>query len=260
MSRLGVDLADRVALITGGGTGIGRATAVLFADLGAEVAVAGRTESALAETVAEIAERTERKALAVPTDVRESDQVQRLVDRVIEHFGQLDVVVNNAGGTYLRPLEAMRLADWENSMALNLNSIFMMTKAAVPHLEKVGGVIVNVSSSAASTGFRFGSAYSAAKSGVEMFTRVSAAELGSRGIRVNCIAPGMVGSEGAQRSWQRGGVDVADEERRIPIGRVGEPIEIARAIAFLASSAASFITGEVLHADGGPRMDGPLEG
>ena len=257
MDGLGIDLSDKVVIVTGGGTGIGRATSVLFARFGADVVVAGRTESALAETVDEILQTTDRKALAAVTDVRVEGQVQALVDRAIEHFGRLDVVVNNAGGTYLRALPKVALSEWENNVALNLNSVFMMTQAALPHLERSRGTIVNVSSSAASSGFRSGSAYSAAKSGVEMFTRVAGAELGSLGIRVNCVAPGMVRSDGAERGWRLGGMDVVAESAKIPVGRVGEPYEIARAIVFLASEASSFVTGEVLHVDGGPRMDGP---
>jgi NAD(P)-dependent dehydrogenase (short-subunit alcohol dehydrogenase family) len=252
-----VDLSGCVAVVTGGGTGIGRAASVLLAECDADVVVAGRTESSLRGTADLILKRTGRKALIVVTDVRVQAQIQDLIDRTLEHFSRLDILVNNAGGTYLRALPAIGILEWENNIALNLNSVFMTTQASLPHLERAHGCIVNLSSSAASSGFRTGSAYSAAKSGVEMFTRVSAAELGSRGIRVNCVAPGMVRSEGAERSWERGRLDVPAEARKIPVGRVGEPEEIAQAIVFLASDAASFITGEVLHVDGGPRMEGP---
>jgi NAD(P)-dependent dehydrogenase (short-subunit alcohol dehydrogenase family) len=252
-----VDLSGRVAVVTGGGTGIGRATSLLLADCGADVVVAGRTGESLNGTAELILARTGRKALAVVADVRVQAQVRDLIDRAVEHYSRLDILVNNAGGTYLRPLPDVGVAEWENNFALNLTSVFMTTQTAMPHLERVHGCVVNLSSSAASGGFRSGSAYSTAKSGVEMLTRVAAAELGSRGIRVNCVAPGMVRSEGAERSWRRGRMDVSAEERAIPVGRVGEPDEIAKAIVFLASDAASFITGEVLHVDGGPRMDGP---
>jgi NAD(P)-dependent dehydrogenase (short-subunit alcohol dehydrogenase family) len=252
-----VDLSGRVAVVTGGGTGIGRATSVLLAQCGADVVVAGRTERSLRGTVDLVLRSTGRKALPVVTDVRVQAQVRDLIDRTVEHFSRLDILVNNAGGTYLRPLPAVRVSEWDNNIALNLNSVFLATQAALAPLTAARGCIVNISSSAGSTGFRTGSAYSTAKSGVEMFTRVSAAELGAMGIRVNCVAPGMVRSEGAERSWQRGKMDVAAEARNIPIGRVGEPEEIASAVVFLASGAASFITGEVLHVDGGPRMDGP---
>ena len=257
MDGFRVDLSGRAAVVTGGGTGIGRATSLLLAECGADVAVAGRTESALHETADLILKRTGRKALVVVTDVRVQAQIQVLIDRAVGHFSRLDILVNNAGGTYLRPLPVLDLPEWENNIALNLNSVFMATRAALSHLEQSRGCIVNISSSAASGGFRTGSAYSAAKSGVEMLTRVSAAELGPRGIRVNCVAPGMVRSDGAERSWRRGKLDVPAEASKIPVGRVGEPREIAQAIVFLASDAASFITGEVLHVDGGPRMDGP---
>jgi NAD(P)-dependent dehydrogenase (short-subunit alcohol dehydrogenase family) len=257
VAGLDVDLTKRTAIVTGGGTGIGRATGLLLAAVGANVVVAGRNESSLEETVELIKANGGGGGCAVVADVRKESDTRALVEKAVNHFGGLDILVNNAGGTYLRPLQDLRLDSWENNIALNLNSVFMLTQAALPHLIASRGTVVNVSSSAASGGFRTGSAYSAAKSGVEMFTRVCAAELGEHGIRVNCVAPGMVGSEGARRSWERGGLDVAAAERIIPLRRVGEPEDIAQAILFLASDVSSFITGEVLHVDGGPRMDGP---
>jgi 3-oxoacyl-[acyl-carrier protein] reductase len=156
----------------------------------------------------------------------------------------------------LRPIDEISVEDWDRILSLNLTSAFAMIRASVQHLERVGGTVVNVSSSSASYGTVGGAAYSAAKSGLEMLTKVAAAELTPRGIRINCVAPGLVRSEGAERSWTRGGLDIAATEARLPLRRVGEPDDIARIITFLASDAAGYLTGEIIHADGGPQMDG----
>lgn len=251
------DLTGKSAIVTGSGTGIGREIALLLARRGADVVLAARNEARLLATADQIAKETGRKALVVPTDVRDDEQVRSLVDSAIGCWGRLDMLVNNAGGTYLKPLIELDIAEWERIISLNLTSVFSATKAAIPYLEADGGgSIVNISSSSASTGTVGGSAYSAAKSGVEMLTKVSAAELGPRGIRVNCVAPGMTRSEGAERSWDRGNLDVSGSEARMPLRRVAEPIEVANLVLFLVSDYASYLTGEVLHADGGPKMDG----
>ncbi|MFE7421074.1 SDR family NAD(P)-dependent oxidoreductase [Rhodococcus sp. NPDC057529] len=251
------DLTGKTAIVTGGGTGIGQETALLLARRGADVVLASRSEERLAATAEQIANETGRKAQVVATDVRDHSQVEALVDHAIASYGRLDIVVNNAGGTYLKPMQDLEILEWDRIIALNLTSVFSMTKAAIRHLEADGGgSIVNISSSSASFGTIGGAAYSAAKSGVEMLTKVSAAELSPRGIRVNCVAPGMTRSEGAERSWNRGRLDVAANELRMPLRRVAEPVEIARIVLFLVSDYASYLTGEVLHADGGPKMDG----
>ncbi|MET7401027.1 glucose 1-dehydrogenase [Dactylosporangium sp. NPDC005572] len=258
MSGWSVDLSGRTAIVTGGGSGIGRATCLALAHCGADVVIAGRREDALRETAELLTTQTGSRAHVTVTDVRDHTAVERMVQYAIDQSGRIDVLVNNAGGTILRLMEDQPMESWNNMITLNLTSAYSATRAAAPHLEKVGGAIVNVSSSAATTGIRGGTAYCAAKSGVEMLTKVSAAELGPRGIRVNCVAPGMVGSDGAQRSWRRAGLDVPAIESRIPLGRVGTPEEVARVIVFLGSAASSYITGEILRVDGGPQMEGPL--
>ncbi|MFC5745317.1 SDR family NAD(P)-dependent oxidoreductase [Actinomadura rugatobispora] len=251
------DLTGKAAIITGSGTGIGREIALLLARRGADVVLAARNEERLIATAEQIAATTGRKAQVVPTDVRDDDQMRALVDAAVASHGRLDVLVNNAGGSYLKPMVDLDIAEWDRIISLNLTSVFSATKAAIPHLEADGGgSIVNISSSSASTGTLGGAAYSAAKSGVEMLTKVAAAELGPRGIRVNCVAPGLTRSEGAERSWSRGNLDVSGSEERMPLRRVAEPLEIAKLVLFLVSDHASYLTGEVLHADGGPKMDG----
>lgn len=256
MSDTPDEFANKAAVITGGGTGIGRATALRLARSGANVVIASRSLQPLEETAALIAKETGRKALVLPTDVRNPDAVESLIDATIEHFGRLDLVVNNAGGTHLKSIDELSVSDWERVVSLNLTSAFLMIRSAVQHLERVGGSVVNVSSSSASHGTIGGSAYSAAKSGLEMLTKVAAAELTPRGIRVNCVAPGLVRSVGAEKAWERGGLVIEETESRLPLRRVGEPDDIARIITFLASEAAGYLTGEIIHADGGPQMDG----
>jgi NAD(P)-dependent dehydrogenase (short-subunit alcohol dehydrogenase family) len=260
MSATDSSFTGKTAIVTGGGTGIGRETAMMLACQGANVVVAGRKLDPLRETCDLIKAAGGARAEAVTTDVRDSDQIDTLVARTMAEFSRLDYVVNNAGGTYLKPLSDLSLEDWERIVSLNLTSAFTMTRSALPHLlASGGGAIVNISSSSASEGTIGGSAYSAAKAGLEMFTKVAAAELSPKGIRINCVAPGLVRSAGAERSWERGGLDIAGAEARMPMRRVGEPVDIARIITYLLSDAAGYITGEVIHAHGGPKMDGISE-
>jgi NAD(P)-dependent dehydrogenase (short-subunit alcohol dehydrogenase family) len=249
------DLGGRVAVVTGGGTGIGRATALLLAEHGADVVVASRRAPNLEKVAAEVRERG-RRALAVPTDVRDPDQCRRLIDRAAAELGRIDVLVNNAGGSWARPLEEWDLEGWENMLNLNLRSVFLLCQAAAPHLLRQGkGAIVNVSSGAGELGLPYVAPYGAAKAGVNNLTRTLAGAWGPRGIRVNCIAVGAVKSEGFVRAMQRIGRDPDQVARRSnAVGRAGAPEEIAWPILFLASDAASFLSGETIYVGGGPRI------
>lgn len=252
-----LDLQGRVAIVTGGGTGIGRRTAHLLATHGADVVVAGRKPGPLDETAAEIAEATGRTALCVPTDVRVPDSVTHLIDAAADRFGRLDIVVNNAGGAYMFPLKDTPPDRWHNAVDLNLTSAYLCVSAALPHLEKSdAAAIVNISSAAGLQGVKGGAAYASAKAGLQMLTRVIAAEWGPRGIRCNAIAVGGVASEGAVRSWARFGQTPETMGSSVPLRRVGYPEDIARAVLFLVSEMSTWITGQTLAVDGGPAMSG----
>jgi citronellol/citronellal dehydrogenase len=260
MNLPGSDFTDRVAIVTGGGTGIGAATAMLLARLGANVAIAARKAERLEAKAAQIAQASGKTCLAVPTDVRDEAQVASLVNRVLQQFGRLDVLINNAGGTMLSPLKDVTTAMWQRSFALNVDAAYYCTReAGRQFLAQRSGVIVNVSSLAGMHGTKGCAPYSAAKAALQMFTRVTAAEWGPYGIRVNCIAPGMIMSEQATEHLQRSNIDIEAGTANFPLRRAGRPEEVANAIVFLASDAASYITGETLSVGGGPVLGGPRD-
>jgi len=254
------DLSGRVALVTGGGTGIGRATALLLAERGADVAVAGRRAEPLEKTAADI-EALGRRALAVPCDVRKAEAVREMVARVAGHFGRIDILINNAGGAHGHiGLSKIDLAKWDRDIQLNLSAAQYCSQAALPHLKRSRGNIVNISSLAGVHGTQGVGAYSAAKAGLQMLTRVMAAEWGPAGVRVNCVAPGMTATEAAELGWAKRGYDAkAVAKKAFPLGRYGEMREVAQAIAFFASDAASYVTGEVIAVGGGPNIGGMID-
>ena len=252
------DLTGRVALVTGGGTGIGRATALLLAERGADVAVIGRRQEPLDKTVAEI-EALGRKAFAVPASVRDVGEVHAMVAKVADHFGRLDILINNAGGAHGHvPISKMDPAKWDRDVQLNLSAAMYCSQAALPHLKAAKGCIVNVSSLAGMHGTQGVAAYSAAKAGLQMFTRVSSAEWGPSGVRVNCVAPGMTATEAARDGWDKRGYDAMQACQTFPLRRYGEMREVAQMIVFFASDAASYITGESVAVGGGPQIGGMI--
>lgn len=252
-----LDLSGRVAIITGGGTGIGAATARVFAEHGADVAIAARTVEDLERTSAKIEEATGRRCLVVPTDVKVEDQVIDMVQYAIDELGGLDILVNNAGGTRMGPLATLPTRAWDAGFDLNVRAAYLCTREAGHHfLEQRSGAIVNVSSGAGVTGVRGGAHYSAAKAALQMFTRVTAAEWGREGIRANCVAVGAVASERSVAAWDVAGLDRDELGAGTTLGRLGEPREVAHAILFLASDASSFVTGQTLSVDGGPVLGG----
>ncbi len=254
------DLAGRVALVTGAGTGIGRATAILLARRGADVAICGRRAEKLEEACERIRE-TGRRALAVPADVRNPDSVRALIEAVVAEFGRIDILVNNAGGAHGHvPLATIDLAKWDRDVQLNLSSAMYVSQAALPHLKATKGCVVNISSLAGVNGTGGVAAYSAAKAGLQMFTRVASSEWGGYGVRVNCIACGMIATEKARERWEKSGFDAANVAKNaFGLRRYGEMAEAAQAIVFMASDAASFITGETLTVGGGPKLGGMVE-
>jgi NAD(P)-dependent dehydrogenase (short-subunit alcohol dehydrogenase family) len=244
------DLTGSVALVTGGGTGIGAATARVLAEHGASIVIAGRKVEPL-DAIAAGLVASGHTCLTVPTDVRHDEQVEALVATTLDRFGRLDIVVNNAGGSYMFPLADIAPDKWDNSFALNVRAPYLLTRLAGRHmLERGSGVFVNMSSASAHYGVVGGSAYAPAKAALETFTRQTALEWGPGGIRANAIAIGPVASDGALRSWERAAI----LERLHPIA--GTPDDIAWTALFLASPASRFINGETILASGTPSAPG----
>jgi NAD(P)-dependent dehydrogenase (short-subunit alcohol dehydrogenase family) len=252
-----LNLDGRVAVVTGGGTGIGAAAARRLAEHGADVVVAARTASDLERTSAAVEEATGRRCLAVPTDVKDEEQVVRLIQRTVDELGRVDILVNNAGGTRMGPLAELPTKAWDASFALNVRSAYLCTREAGRHFVAQGsGAIVNISSGAGVTGVKGGAHYSSSKAALQMFTRVTAAEWGPHGVRANCIAVGGVASERAVAAWEVAGIDQAELGAGVPLGRLGTPDDVARVILFFASDASAFVTGQTLSVDGGPGLGG----
>jgi NAD(P)-dependent dehydrogenase (short-subunit alcohol dehydrogenase family) len=252
-----LDLTGRVALVTGGGTGIGAATAQILAEHGADVAIAARTVSDLEQTSSSVESSTGRRCLPVPTDVKVEDQVVRMVQRTVEELGRIDILVNNAGGTRMGPLKDLPTRAWDASFDLNVRSAYFATREAGTHfLGQSSGAIVNISSGAGLTGVRGGAHYSASKAALQMFTRVTAAEWGRYGVRANCIAVGGITSERVLRAWEVAGIDREGIAQGVALRRTGQPREVAATILFLASDASSYISGQTIAVDGGPSLGG----
>ncbi len=253
------DLRGQVALITGGGTGIGRATALVLSAHGADVVLASRRVENHERVAGEVRSGG-RRALVVPTDIRDPAACQAVIDQTIQEFGKIDILVNNGGGSRMRALDAWTLGDWEDMISLNLRSVFLLTQAAAAHMiPRRRGSIVNISSGAGELALPYVAPYGAAKAGVNNLTRSMAAGLGQYGIRVNCIAVGAVKSEGFLRAMARAGRDPDEVGGRNAIRRAGLPEEIAYPILFLVSEASSFLSGETISINGGPAVPTELE-
>lgn len=252
------DLAGKVAVITGGGTGIGEATALKLAEYGADIVVASRKVENLDRTAEQVRDLG-RRALAHTADVRKPDECRQLIRTAVEQFGRIDILVNSAGGSKSFPLEDWNDEEFDNSIALNLRSVFELSREAALHMVRQGGGnIVNVSSLASEVAMPGLAPYGMAKAGVNNLTRTMAAHYGKHGVRVNCVCVSFVKSDGLVRALAAIGRD-ADEVAGSSnaIGRAGTPQEIAYPVLFLVSPAASFISGETLHLNGGPPVTGP---
>lgn len=240
------ELKDKVAIVTGAGQGIGKGIAKMLAAEGCHIVVSDMNE----ETCAEVAREVEAlgvKALAVRCDVSSKAEVADLFAKTKEHFGRLDVLVNNAGVYPFLAFESMEEADWDHIMDVNLKSVFLCSKEAVKMLQS-GGRIISISSIASLVGFEGLAHYCASKSGINGFTRVLALELAKRNITVNAVAPGVITTPGTTE-W-------TEEAKKqtlamIPAARQGTPEDIGSAVVFLASATSSYITGQVIVVDGG---------
>lgn len=243
-------LKDRVALITGGGTGIGAATARLFGEEGAAVAITGRREAPLEEVVTAI-EASSGRAIAVSGDVSITEDCERMVEETTAAFGRIDVLVNNAGRGMLARADEISDELWDEVIGTNLSGAFRLIRAVLPGMVSQGaGSIVNVSSVLGQTGMKGAAAYGASKAGLDQLTRVLAVEYADRGIRVNSVAPAWVHTP-MNKSVQDHATRYEQLKERHPMGRFGMPDEIARAILHLASDEAAWTTGAVLSVDGG---------
>ena len=245
------DLQRRIALVTGASQGIGRACAIELAHAGATVALAARNQSKLAEVAAEI-EAAGGKAAAFSLDIASQDSINAAAKAILDHFGKVEILVNNAGITRDDLALRMKRADWDDVLSTNLTGVFLLTQALLrPMLKNRWGRIVNISSVVGRTGQAGQANYAAAKAGLIGLTRSLARELASRAITVNAVAPGYIETPMTA---------VLDEKQRaamiahIPLDRPGTDLEIAQSVAFLASDAAAYITGHVLDVNGGMFM------
>jgi len=249
------DISRKTAIVTGGGTGIGKAIALEFARAGVDVAIASRSMEHL-EPVAEEIKALGRGSLAIPTDVRNEETVENMVAKTIEEFGHIDILVNNSGASFEVGVENLSIRGWNAIIEIDLTGTYLCSRHVGKHMiERKGGSIINIASVAGTRCFPRQAHYGAAKAGIINFTRSLAAEWGQYNIRVNCIAPGPILTGMPIKLYADHGI--SDREEMIKqwgkgcaLGRCGQPEEIAYPVIFLASDAARFISGATLIVDG----------
>ncbi|MCY1233827.1 General stress protein 39 [compost metagenome] len=247
-------LQGRVALVTGGDSGIGRAIAVAFAREGADVAIAYLDEHADARETVELVESSGRKCLAIAGDLADCSHAEGVARQTVQQYGKLDILVNNAAEQHPREtLEDVGEGQVEATFRTNVFAMFHLTRAVLPHL-KAGASILNTTSVTAYRGSKHLLDYSSTKGAIVSFTRSLALQVVERGIRVNGVAPGPIWTPLIPSTFTAG--EVAEFGKKTPMGRPGQPFEVAAGFVFLASDAASYITGQILHINGGEVVNG----
>jgi 3-oxoacyl-[acyl-carrier protein] reductase len=250
-----INLKGKTALITGGSRGIGRATAVMLAQAGCDVASSFVTHARAAREVEQTVRQYGVKAMIVPADLADRIQTEQMIEAVVRQLGRLDILVNNGGIWKEAAIDTMSEQQLQEMIGINLKGVFYAISAAVPHMKKQkGGNIINISSTAGQRGEAFHSHYAATKGAIISLTKSLAAELAPHNIRVNCVAPGWVATDMTFESLAA--PDAGTILNLIPLGRVGTPEEIAGAVLFLASDLSTFITGEILNVNGGAVLCG----
>jgi NAD(P)-dependent dehydrogenase (short-subunit alcohol dehydrogenase family) len=248
-----VKLEGKVAFITGFGSGLGQAIAVLFAKEGAAVAGTSTTETKGRKTVAMI-EAAGQKALFAPGDVSNSAQMKALIDEAVKQFGGLDIVVNSAGVRTNGSITEITEKQWDRTIEVNLKGVFVVSRLAIPEMiKRGGGVILNIGARSGMAGQAGRAAYCASKGGMVTLTEAMAMDYAHERIRVNCICPGPTRTPMVDTSTPE---KLARYKTRVPVGRIGEPEDIARAALYLASDDASMVTAAILPVDGGMRLKG----
>jgi len=242
-------LESRTALVTGASKGVGKGIALELARCGCDIAVNYNSDARGAEATAAEIRALGRQALTVAADVGLATDVDRMFEEVLRRFPRLHILVNNAGMQTWKPLLDLEEADWDRVLRTNLKGCFLCTQRAGRHMREYGGgSIVNIGSGCNRIPFPNLSNYTASKGGIEMFSKSAAIELAKHGIRVNCVAPGAIEIE---RTRQEASDYAKTWAGVTPLGRVGQPVDVARAVAFLAGDSADFITGQTLFVDGG---------
>lgn len=244
------DLSKKTAIVTGAGRGIGRAIALGLAASGATVVLAGRTADQLNGVAAEI-KATGGQALAVPTDLTDTDQINTLAEKAKTTFGRIDILVNNAARSFLRSLMDLREDGWDKVFDTNVKAVWLLSRAVARHMmEQKYGRIINITTVGAEKAEVGMAAYGCSKAALKMLTRCMAREWAPSGIQINAVGPGLTRTEFSRPIWSN--PDIAKHvTSQLPMQRIAEPEEIVPAVLFLASDASSYMTGQTLYVDGG---------